>query len=131
MTVTARSEASVSQTPFSQSRLRTFVFVFSLSFPVLYVICEIFGAPLFTYHPATNRFDLGWSPGRSGEGPAMHWYGWVASSILGSSLVGLIGSRLPDTTTKRIPLILLIMLPTLGLIPLAYSLMPYWTKGWG
>src|SRR5215204_2858403 len=78
------------------NKARTFAFVFSMTFPVIYVLCELLGGPLFTYHPATNRIDLGWSPGRSGEGPAMHWYGWVMSSVIGASLLGLVGTTLPE-----------------------------------
>ncbi len=34
--------------------------------PVLYVVCDMMNWPLFTYHPGTNRVDLGWAP--RGEG---------------------------------------------------------------
>jgi hypothetical protein len=123
-TVTApvRSSAALS------AKIKAFAMVFSLAFPVMYLVCEQFGGPLFTYHPATNRFDFGWAPGRSGEGPAMYWYGWVASSLIGGFILGLLGTMLPASAVKRIPLVLLLILPTLALIPLAYSLMPFWTK---
>jgi hypothetical protein len=35
---------------------------------------------------------------------------------------------LPDNVARRIPLALVWVLPILALIPLAYSLMPFWTK---
>jgi hypothetical protein len=35
---------------------------------------------------------------------------------------------LPESVVKRIPLALVWLLPILALIPLAYSLMPFWTK---
>ncbi len=71
----------------TSAKFKTFAIVFALSAPVLYVLCDIFGLPLFTYHPATNRVDLGWAPGRSGEGPAMYWYGWTATTILGGAII--------------------------------------------
>jgi hypothetical protein len=118
----ARSSVALS------AKLKTFAMVFSLAFPVAYLLCEQFGGPLFTYHPAVNRLEFGWGPSRSGEGPAMYWYGWVASSLIGGLILGLIGTVLPQAAVKRIPLVLLLILPTLALIPLAYSLMPNWTK---
>ena len=121
-TTPARSSVALS------TRIKTFVMVFSLAFPVVYLLCEQFGGPLFTYHPAVNRLELGWGPSRSGEGPAMYWYGWVASSLIGGFILGLLGTMLPEGVVKRIPLALLLVLPTLALIPLAYSLMPNWTK---
>ncbi len=113
----------------TSARFGTFAIVFSLAAPVLYVICEIFSLPLFTYHPATDRIDLGWAAGRKGEGPAMYWYGWTATTILGSALLGAVATFLPESMTKRIPLALLWLLPILAFIPLAYALMPFWTKG--
>ena len=32
--------------------------------PVTYVICAILNLPLFTFHPATNRFAWGWEAGQ-------------------------------------------------------------------
>ena len=63
--------------------------MFSLTAPVVYVLCELLSWPLFTYHPATNRVDLGWAPGRSGEGPAMYWYGWTATMLIGCTVLGM------------------------------------------
>jgi hypothetical protein len=130
--MTTTTEAATTKTKsfaVVSSKATTFALVFSLTFPVIYLLCEQYGGPLFTYHPATNRFDWGWAPGRSGQGPAMYWYGWVVSSLIGSTILGALGTLLPQTIVKRIPLLLLIILPTLALIPLAYSLMPFWTKG--
>ena len=59
-----------------------FALAMGLATPILYVLCDIVGLPLFTFHPATNRVDLFWAPGRSGEGPAMYWYGWTATVIV-------------------------------------------------
>ena len=70
-------------------QVQTFAIVFAIAAPILYVLCDIFGLPLFTYHPATNRVDFGWAPGRSGEGPAMYWYGWTATMLIGCTRAGL------------------------------------------
>ena len=51
---------------------------------MLYVVCELANWPLFTYHPATGRVDLGLAPPVKGEGPAMYWYGWTATTLIGA-----------------------------------------------
>jgi hypothetical protein len=105
------------------------VIVFSVAAPIVYVICELFSLPLFTYHPATNRIDLGWAPGRSGEGPAMYWYGWTATMLIACTALGWLATLLPERLIKRSPLALIWLLPILAMAPLAWALMPFWTKG--
>jgi hypothetical protein len=113
----------------ASAKVRTFVVVFALAAPVLYVLCELLSWPLFTYHPATNRIDLGWAPGRKGEGPAMYWYGWTATMLIGCTVIGGLATLLPERVTNKIPLALVWILPILALAPLAWALMPFWTKG--
>ncbi len=112
----------------TSARFKAFVIVFGISLPVVYVCCEWFNLPLFTYHPATNRIEFWWGPARSGEGPTMYWYGWSLLSLLVGLVLGLLATLLPEGAIKRIPLALVWLLPILAFIPLAYSLMPFWTK---
>jgi len=78
-----------------------FAFTFGIAFTILYTICVWRNWPLFTYHPAVNKFDLGWNPGRSGEGPAMHWYGWLVVSTIGASILGWIATMISDLWLYR------------------------------
>jgi hypothetical protein len=112
----------------ASARFKAFAVVFGISVPIVYVGCELFNLPAFTYHPATNRFGFGWEAGRSGEGPAMYWYGWTVLTLLVGFVLGVLGALLPESVVKRIPLALLWLLPILAFIPLTYSLMPFWTK---
>ena len=134
MTTTTATQSSSPARPKATSSLavsvkfKTFAVVFGISVPVIYVACELFNLPAFTYHPATNRIGLGWEAGRSGEGPAMYWYGWTVLSLAAGFVVGLLGMLLPESVIRRIPLALVWLLPVLAFIPLAYSLMPFWTK---
>jgi len=101
----------------------------AMSFPVLYVICDIFNLPLFTYHPGTNRVDLFWAAARSGEGPAMYWYGWTATCLVASPVLGLIGSLLPESFVQnKLVKILVWALYVIAVPFLVWSLMPFWTK---
>jgi hypothetical protein len=120
--------SSASSTLAASAKFKAFALVFAISFPVLYVICDLFNLPLFTYHPGTNRFDLWWGAARSGEGPAMYWYGWTASCLLGGTILGLLATLLPESAVKKIPLFLVWLVPILAVPLLVYSLMPFWTK---
>ena len=129
MSTTTTTSKSSTASLATSTKFKTFAIVFALSASVLYVLCDIFGLPLFTYHPATNRVDLGWAPGRSGEGPAMYWYGWTATTILGGAILGALATLLPEGAIKKVPLALIWLLPILALIPLVISLRPFWEKG--
>ncbi len=122
--------ASTSSQPLAErlaasEAFRSFAIVFALASPILYTICEMANWPLFTYHPATNQIDLGWAPSVRDVGPAMHWYGWTASMLLGSAILGLIAARLPGLV-RAIPLSLLWILPLLVQPVLIYGLRFYW-----
>jgi hypothetical protein len=123
-TAAARSRSSLA----ASVKFKNFAVTFAIGATLMYLACEWFNLPAFTYHPATGRIDLGWAAGRSGEGPAMYWYGWTTVSLGVGFVVGLIGMLLPESIAKRFPLFLIWLLPILIMIPLAYSLMPFWTK---
>jgi hypothetical protein len=93
--------AQTSTAPTKASKFDVFTFTFGIAFAILYTICVWRNWPLFTYHPAVNRFDLFWNPGRSGEGPAMHWYGWLVVSAAGASVLGWIATIIPSQWLHR------------------------------
>jgi len=129
-TATERVARPASQSALASSvRFRNFALVFAITFPVLYVICDIFNLPLFTYHPGTNRVGLGWEAARSGEGPAMYWYGWTATCLVASTILGIIGSLLPASFAQKFPKFLVWALYLVAVPFLVWSLMPFWTKG--
>ncbi len=108
------------------SRLGTFVLVFGIAFAVLYVVCDLAALPMFTYHPGTDRIDPGYAPARRDEGPAMYWYGWLATSALGAAILGGLAVLLPAKLRTKIPLALAWIVPIALLPVLLYSLKFYW-----
>ena len=108
------------------SRWGTFTLVFGICFAILYVVCDMAAWPLFTYHPGTDRIDLGYAPARRDEGPAMYWYGWLVSSALGAATLGGLSALLPEKIRGKIPLALAWVVPVVLLPVLIYSLMFYW-----
>ncbi len=110
----------------ASSRFCAFALVFGVSFAILYVVCDMAALPMFTYHPGTDRIDFGHTPARRDEGPAMYWYGWVTSSALGASILGVLASWLPEGMRSKIPLSLAWIVPVVLLPILIYSLKFYW-----
>ena len=107
-------------------RFAAFAIVFGVAMSILYVVSDMAQLPLFTYHPGTDRFEWGYGPARRDEGPAMYWYGWIATSSIGASLLGALAALLPPRVGERIPPALAWLVP-LALTPvLLYSLKYYW-----
>ena len=110
----------------SSTAFRTFAVVFAIAAPIVYMICEMKNWPLFTYHPATDRFDLFYAASRKDEGPAMHWYGWTANTLIGAGLFGILATMLPESIARRIPLSLTWIVPLICVPVLIYGLKFYW-----
>ena len=94
---------------------------------MIYMICEMRNWPLFTYHPGTNRVDLFWAAAVKDEGPAMYWYGWTATTLIGAG-----GARAArhDAAGKhdarKIPLSLIWIVPLAAIPVLIYALRFFW-----
>jgi hypothetical protein len=112
----------------SSYKLRTFVVAFSLAATVIYVVCDLLGLPLFTYHPATGRLEWGYALPRRNEGPVMYWYGWVMTTAIASTVVAFLATFLPESVTRRIPLFTLWLLPVIAVPIMFWTLMSFWTK---
>ncbi len=110
----------------SSSRFKTFALVFGIATAVLYIVCDMARLPLFTYHPGTDRIDFGWAAARKDEGPAMYWYGWIATSVLGATTLGILAAMLPERMTRKIPLSLVWIVPVVLTPVLIYSLNFFW-----
>ena len=120
--------ATASKSLASSTAFKTFATVFGFSTAALYVICDMMNWPLFTYHPGPNEVDLFYARPRPGEGPAMYWYGWTATSMLAAAVLGMLATFLPERVTRKIPLALVWIVPVLAIPLLFYSLMPFWTR---
>lgn len=127
-TVEPRAHLAAASPLAASAAFGTFAVVFAIAAPVIYVASEIGGFPLFTYHPGTGRLDFGFAAARPNEGPAMYWYGWLATTMICSALAGLAAAMLPRPVAARIPLFPIWLLPPVALAILAYVLMPFWTR---
>ena len=125
-TTIERPSAAHNSAAAASTTFRTFAVVFAIATPIIYTLCEMRNWPLFTYHPGTNRVDLGWAAAVRDEGPAMYWYGWTATTLIGSAVLGVIATMLPQHVTRKIPLSLT-WIATLAAVPvLIYALRFFW-----
>jgi hypothetical protein len=70
--------------------------LFSVLFVVIYSVCFYMEWALFRYYPETNSFYLQMHPE---DGPAILWYGWLASALLLSAVIALI---VPSRLAERV-----------------------------
>jgi hypothetical protein len=108
-----------------EQRQALFVTIFSTAVAVFYALSDVYRWPLFSYYPATGLLAWGWAPSTDNDGPAMYWYGWVATTVLLSALLALVASRWIRSTRSGLWhlswLVPLIMVPVM-----AYTLKVYW-----
>jgi hypothetical protein len=112
----------------SSTKFKTFVVTVAIVGTLVYSICLFFNLPVFTYHPAVNRLEWGYGPGRSGEGPAMYWYGWTATTLVVAPVAGFLATLLPENMARKIPLILVWLLPILAIPYLIWDLRQWWFR---
>jgi hypothetical protein len=77
-----------------------FAVVFAAVWAVTYVVCVEKNYALFTYHAALNEF--GWGAQKAKDGPAMYWYGWMATSGIVAGAAALAACWLPESLTRRL-----------------------------
>jgi hypothetical protein len=77
-----------------------FATVFAVVFAVIYVIAVEWNYALFTYHAAIGEFGPGVQKPK--DGPAMYWYGWLATSGLAALSAGLLAYLLPEGAARRL-----------------------------
>jgi len=126
MSTTVQAPATTAASLATSATFRTFATVFAIATPIIYTACEMQNWPLFTYHPGSNRIDLGWAAAVKDEGPAMYWYGWTATTLIGAAILGMLATLLPERMVRSIPLSLVWIVP-LAMIPiLIYALRFFW-----
>lgn len=78
--------------------------IFAAAFAIIYLVVEQNNWPLFTYHPRSG--DFGWlhQPASAANSPAMHWFGWIATSMLGAGAVSL--AMAPIVKGREVPVVI-------------------------
>jgi hypothetical protein len=73
---------------------------FSIAAIVLYLLALWFNLALFTYHPAIGQWE--WLAAAPKAGPAMYWYGWIATAVVGAAIVSAIAAVVPANWAARV-----------------------------
>jgi hypothetical protein len=107
-------------------RFAGFAIAFAVAYAIAYVVSVLNNYALFTYHPAIGEFGAGVQKGR--DGPAMYWFGWMATSGIVASLAGALAALLPETATRRWWPGLTWLVALVALAVLGYDLRQYFFK---
>ena len=99
-------------------RFATFAIVFAVVYAVAYA--------LFTYHPALNEFGLGVQKAK--DGPAMYWYGWMATSAIAGGIAGFAACFLPEPAARRLWPGLAWLVPLCAMLFFAWLLRGYFLR---
>ena len=70
-----------------------FAIVFAVVYVAVYTLAVWKNYALFTYHPAI--YEWGFGVQKAKDGPAMYWYGWLATSVIVALVAGLLASLVP------------------------------------
>src|SRR5262245_11484170 len=84
----------------ASSKLAVLTLVFVVAYAAIYVISTELNLPLLTYHPVIGEVDFLWTPER--RGPAMYWYGWMLTSLIGAVALAWIASAVPEAWVQRV-----------------------------
>ena len=98
--------------------------IFAAAFAVIYVISVEANWALVTYHPRINEWEWLAKPAKSG--PPMYWYGWIGTTLIGSAVLGILATMLPEKIVRRIPLSLIWIFPVAAVPILIYALRFFW-----
>jgi hypothetical protein len=107
-------------------RFSAFAVVFAVVYAITYAVSVLNNYALFTYHPAIGEFGAGVQKGR--DGPAMYWFGWLATSGIVASVAGAAAALLPESATRRLWPGLTWVVALIALAVLAYDLRQFFLK---
>ena len=111
---------------------RRFVFAFGIAFALLYVVVLKLDLALFTVYPSLGVVVLGTKHARDSVdpalaflAPAMYWYGWVATAVLGALVICVIASPLGGRSKQHLWLGWVCVIALLAMIACVYLTLPW------
>jgi hypothetical protein len=81
------------------NKIAIFSIVFVVAYAAIYAVCTEVNLPLLTYHPVTGEIGPLYQP--PGRGPAMYWYGWMLTALIGAIALALIATVIPEQWLQR------------------------------
>ena len=83
----------------ASEKIPVFAITFTVAYATIYAICTEVNLPLLTYHPVTGEIGLLYQP--PGRGPAMYWYGWMLTALIGAVAFALVATVIPEPWLQR------------------------------
>ena len=74
--------------------------MFSVVYSLTYLLAVKNNYALFTYHPVLQEFGPLVQPPR--DGPAMYWYGWMATSAIVALIASALARFIPERLAGRL-----------------------------
>jgi hypothetical protein len=108
------------------ARFSVFAVTFAAVYAAVYYFAVDYNWALFSYGPAVGQWTLFTHP--ASAGPTMFWYGWVATSAIAGTIVGLIVCFLPENIGKRVWPGLAWLVPLCSIAAIGYLLSGYLTR---
>ena len=117
----------------SSHAFRRFAFAFGAAFAGFYVVALKLDLALFTVYPSLGIVVLGThhsrdtvDPALGFLAPAMYWYGWTATAVLGALAVGVIAALLHgDWTQQRLWVGWICGISALAMLACVYLTLPW------
>ena len=103
---------------------RAFPIVFAVVYALAYALAVWKNYALFTYHPALNEFGIGVEKPK--DGPAMYWYGWMATAGIAALAAGFVASLIP--AARRLSWALAWLVPLCAMLFFAWLLRGYFLR---
>ena len=108
------------------ARAVAFGIVFAVVFAVAYLLAVDRNWALVTYHPQLAEFGLGVEKAR--EGPAMYWFGWLATAGIIAGIAGVLAGLLPERATRFLRPALTWLVPLCAMLFFAWLLRDYFLR---
>jgi hypothetical protein len=100
--------------------------VFSIAFALIYIASVQYNLALFTYHPEIAQWGPLVQPPK--QGPAMYWYGWLATATIGSAALAALSLALPARAVERTTSTLVWLIPIIMIGVISYILRGYFLR---
>jgi len=100
--------------------------VFGVAYALAYVTAVWKNLALFTYHPIAGTFAFGVE--KAQDGPAMYWFGWMATAAIVALGVCAMAALLPSRYASRASFAWGWMVPVAVLAFFAYLLRGYFLR---
>jgi hypothetical protein len=100
--------------------------VFSVAYALAYVVAVWKNLALFTYHPAAGV--IGFGVEKPADGPAMYWFGWMATAAIVAAGACAIATLVPARHAGRAASAWAWLVPLGVLVFFAYLLRGYFLR---